>query len=83
MVIRTTDINVALRVAENLRRDIELQTWEFNENITVSLGVATRQGEEDVIKLADDNMYYSKTHGKNCVSYSPNGEKTLFHNNRQ
>ena len=83
MVIRSTDINVVLRIAENLRRDIELQTWEFDENITVSLGVATRQVGEDVIKKADENMYYSKTHGKNCVSYSQNGEKTVFRNNRQ
>ncbi len=32
----------------------------------------------DLLSLADKNMYHSKSHGKNMVTYDENGEKIIF-----
>jgi diguanylate cyclase (GGDEF)-like protein len=60
---RTTEI------AEILRRNMEACTWDFapEEIITISLGAASGSGSDDVMKKADDNLYASKSHGKNQI----------------
>lgn len=57
-------------IAERIRHSMELQPWDFDKSlvITVSIGCSQGSGEQDVVKLADDNLYYSKTHGKNQVT---------------
>ena len=57
-------------IAEHIRYYMEIQTWDFDTNltITVSLGCATGSEPVDVVKIADDNLYTSKTRGKNQVT---------------
>lgn len=54
------------RVAESIRKRVELETM-----VTISVGVSTdKEGKdvEELIKLADEAMYHSKTTGKNKVT---------------
>ncbi len=57
-------------VGERLRKVMALQNWEFAPGlvITLSVGVATGTGNDDVLKMADDNLYHSKAAGKNQVT---------------
>ena len=52
-----------------------MQLWDFDSKltITISVGVAKGHGNMDVLKQADENLYYSKQHGKNQV-YFPQEE---------
>ena len=58
------------RMAERIRLNMEQQLWEFDEKVrvTLSLGVATGSGDEDVLRRADENLYTSKQNGKNQVT---------------
>jgi diguanylate cyclase (GGDEF)-like protein len=75
MVIKSLDRNTALRIAENIRRDMEWQTWDFPRRVTVSIGVSSGNASMDTVRLADECMYHSKANGKNAVSYESNGRK--------
>ena len=59
-------------VGERLRNNMSQQTWEFGENlvITLSVGLATGEGQDDVVGKADENLYNSKATGKNKVTVS-------------
>lgn len=56
-------------VAESIRKEIERQTWKHNYIVTVSFGYARkdRKAEKSTVEAADDNLYYAKASGKNCV----------------
>ena len=61
---------------EHLRNSIEVTpTIFFNKvlYVTITIGVAQNseiyKEPEDVIKAADERMYYGKQHGKNIVVY--------------
>ena len=56
-------------IAERIRQSMPTQAWEFapGKVITISLGTATGSGNDDVVKMADDNLYRAKTSGKNKV----------------
>lgn len=58
-----------MEIAETLRRSMAATTWSFDPDlvITISLGVASGSFSEDVVKKADDNLYFSKQHGKNQI----------------
>ena len=62
----------ALRLAERLRSAMEQQAWEFGDNliVTISEGVATGGGKDDILKLADENLYKAKEKGKNRIVVS-------------
>ncbi|MCR5197083.1 MAG: diguanylate cyclase [Pseudobutyrivibrio sp.] len=62
-------------LAERIRQAVEMQLWDFDSKltITISVGVAKGHGNMDVLKQADENLYYSKQHGKNQV-YFPQEE---------
>ncbi len=74
MIVNYLDTNATVRLAENIRRDIEWQTWDFPRKITISIGVSSGKATMETVRLADECMYHSKTHGKNTVSYESNGE---------
>ncbi|HYQ37774.1 MAG TPA: GGDEF domain-containing protein, partial [Pseudomonas sp.] len=61
----------AERVAERLRRQVEMATIEPVGHITVSLGVAhwpTHAGDMlSALRVADDMLYAAKQAGRNCV----------------
>ncbi|PJZ76446.1 GGDEF domain-containing protein [Leptospira neocaledonica] len=72
VVLSNTNIEGAKFVAERIRARIETETFEeIPWTITVSIGVATREGDEtpeDFLKAADKKLYESKAAGRNRVS---------------
>ena len=56
-------------IAERIRRSMEIEKWDFDPDltITISLGIAKGVGSNDVLKRADDNLYRAKHNGKNLV----------------
>lgn len=69
-----TPIEGALACAEKIRCDIADAVFEVGEaklNVTVSLGVAQREGREavdDILHRADEALYASKQAGRNRVT---------------
>ncbi|MGL5478915.1 MAG: diguanylate cyclase [Clostridium sp.] len=63
-----------LLVAERIRRNIEAMVLKENISVTISIGVAfsneSRTYGVDILKKADQNLYKSKTNGKNRVTYN-------------
>lgn len=72
VVLSNTNIEGAKFVAERIRTRIETESFEeIPWTITVSIGVATREGDEtpeDFLKAADMKLYESKAAGRNRVS---------------
>lgn len=69
-----TTIISALEISERIRMSIDEYTWQFskvdNLNITVSIGVATFEHDNDLsslIKRADEQLYQAKASGRNKV----------------
>ena len=65
------DLAYIKAVASRIRKHMEEQVWEFDDNdllITVSIGCAIGSGDDNVVMRADDNLYMSKTNGKNQVT---------------
>jgi diguanylate cyclase (GGDEF)-like protein len=70
VLLPTADLNRAVKIAEDLRVEIELLKVDIIGHVSVSLGVAeVQEGEEmsDVIHRADKALYLAKNSGKNCV----------------
>ena len=69
-----TTIISALEISERIRMSIDEYTWQFskvdNLNISVSIGVATFEHDNDLsslIKRADEQLYQAKASGRNKV----------------
>ena len=73
MIIYNHDPAIALRIAENIRRDVQWQKWDFMDSITISVGVSSGRLNQDTLVEADKNLYHSKENGKNAVSYTIDG----------
>ena len=54
-------------IADAIRSAIASMDFVFDERVTVSIGVADTSEGSNVVELADENLYYAKTHGKNQV----------------
>ena len=74
IMMRDYDMAVAKEKMEYVRRTIETSpTIFYNKRIpaTVTIGVEERREvhkeAEEIIKIADERMYYGKQHGKNIV----------------
>lgn len=77
MLLPDTGITDALKIAERIRQTIEATVIEYEQgktlNITVSIGISTLTESEtsvDLIKRADDALYYAKEHGRNQVKFN-------------
>jgi diguanylate cyclase (GGDEF)-like protein len=78
VILKASDAEGALTLAERLRRLIEESEFDFEEKkirITISVGVASLVGQnfanwETMLKLADSLLYKSKNAGRNRVSAS-------------
>ena len=61
----------AYEIAERIRQFISKNLKNpDNESITISIGIATYSNEkspEEIIKIADENLYKAKDNGRNCV----------------
>ena len=71
LTVEKTDLAYIKAVASRIRKHMEEQVWEFDDNdllITVSIGCAIGSGDDNVVMRADDNLYMSKTNGKNQVT---------------
>jgi diguanylate cyclase (GGDEF)-like protein len=76
VILKATDAEGALTLAERLRRLIEETDFEFEGKkikVTISVGLATLVGQnlanwETMLKLADSLLYKSKNNGRNRVS---------------
>lgn len=64
------DSTQAAQLAETLRQTIASTDFPTGQQITISLGVATRQAQDSahtLIARADDLLYLAKQHGRNRV----------------
>ena len=74
ILMKDYDMAVAKEKMEYLRKSIEAsQTVFFNKYITATITIGLEEINEtynepdDIIKVADERMYYGKQHGKNIV----------------
>lgn len=73
--LNNTDNDTAYKIAERIRKDIEINISVMDNNeikITGSFGICTMYKEnltaEEMIRIADKKLYEAKTSGKNKVS---------------
>jgi diguanylate cyclase (GGDEF)-like protein len=74
-VLPETTRDGAVSLSERIRQMVENHTFEYEGKpyrITISLGVATTQGERpltpsELIRQADEKLYQAKGEGRNCV----------------
>ena len=75
VILRNTDIATGYIMAERLRKQIETSRMQFNEEqigCTVSIGIRNYEGEQSLdefLAKVDSQLYVSKKHGKNQVSF--------------
>jgi len=73
ILMNNSDLLSGAVVAEKLRETVEKQFFEYEGSpfeITMTFGVSEfikNEKIDEVIKSADDKLYYGKEHGKNCV----------------
>ena len=73
IVCPNTNIEDLIIVAENLRKNIENDLFLKEKRITASFGLSVFDGSkniEQVIHVADENLYKAKDAGKNRVCFS-------------
>ena len=76
ILMKDYDMAVAKEKMEYLRKYIETNPTVFYNkriNVTVTIGLEENKDSyktpEEIIKVADERMYYGKQHGKNIVIY--------------
>ena len=80
VIVPDTDLAGALAFAERLRASVQSAAWPHRP-VTVSLGVATLQVDDDAERLvaeADAALYRSKREGRNRVSHAQGDERGSF-----
>jgi diguanylate cyclase (GGDEF)-like protein len=66
VIISMDDLTGAITLAKKIN---SLEFKGSPEKITVSIGISSYKQGEDVVKLADDNLYKAKEAGRNCFKY--------------
>ena len=66
VIISMDDLTGAITLAKKIN---SLEFKGSPEKITVSIGVSSYKQGEDIVKLADDNLYKAKEAGRNCFKY--------------
>jgi len=73
VMLPDTEVDAAIGVAEEIRRAIESEKFNFNGqslSVTMTFGVAQHQTDDSIdntIKRADDVLYHGKENGRNRV----------------
>ena len=67
-----TSLQSAMIIGERIRLSISQHAWQFTEveQVSISVGVATLQGDNDLVSLikrADEQLYQAKASGRNKV----------------
>ncbi|MBO4449466.1 MAG: GGDEF domain-containing protein [Clostridiales bacterium] len=82
ILLKDCDLLAAKAKAERLRKTIESNPTAFFSKqifVTITIGLEEYQAgydePEQIIKKADERMYYGKQHGKNILVYEDAGEK--------
>lgn len=71
ILLNDTNGTTAHRVAENMRKEIALLPLLSEQAVTISVGIAELQPEDDInnwLKCADKNLYKAKSAGRNQVA---------------
>ena len=76
MILTATEICEGLRIAENIRDNIESLSLRHPaddiDNVTVSIGcsnmVSNIESHQTLFKLADERLYTAKQAGRNCIA---------------
>lgn len=69
IIIEDSSREDVLQLAENIRFKIQSLSWKEDMTTTVSMGVAYSEVEgNNVLNKADENLYLSKSNGKNRVT---------------
>ncbi|WP_022954143.1 GGDEF domain-containing protein [Leucothrix mucor] len=77
IVLHEADAQKAYRIVDRIRQEIagSIEVDESNTlTVTMSFGIASTmecEGSEQLIKLADENLYQAKNNGRNCVIVNP------------
>lgn len=79
ILLRGATLEAAVKLAERVRVEVEEYVFTYDEldlKITVSLGVATWDGEspmddDGLVEAADKRLYQAKKDGRNCVRHDP------------
>ena len=66
VIISMDDLTGAITLAKKIN---SLEFKGSPEKITISIGISSYKQGEDVVKLADDNLYRAKEAGRNCFKY--------------
>lgn len=73
IVLPGTGLNHALQIAERFRKRVDSSE---SPHFTISIGIASYPNDgkttRELIKAADDGLYFSKSKGRNAVSYKKN-----------
>ena len=67
---KDTATQIAERIAEGIRKILVISNEGVEVRVTMTFGVAgSDEGRDikDIVKRADNRLYYGKGHGKNCV----------------
>lgn len=75
VILPETDLKDASIVAQRIRKEMEKQIFNSDDKgdftVTVSIGIGSYNTEmetkEDLLKMADDNLYKAKENGRNMV----------------
>ncbi|NQT06444.1 MAG: sensor domain-containing diguanylate cyclase [Candidatus Omnitrophica bacterium] len=77
VILFSEDNKAAGKMAQKIRRKVEEEPFyirRIKTNVTVSIGVSTlsdnAMGKEDLLKIADSNLYRAKKEGRNKVCMS-------------
>lgn len=76
VLLNSTDVGSAIQVVERLRTNIANYDFHFGGqrlNITMTFGLSWKKvGVTEMLKDADEHLYFGKAHGKNQIVYDRN-----------
>lgn len=70
ILYKCENLEMAVALAEKLRKSVQDIEWEEDKSVTISVGLAFVGQAEDLYDLADKNLYLSKKLGRNRVTYT-------------
>ncbi|MBR4342719.1 MAG: GGDEF domain-containing protein [Lachnospiraceae bacterium] len=76
ILMKNFDFNTAIQKMENIRQMVEsTPTTFYNKRVATTITIGVEEFSdiynepEDIIRIADERMYYGKQHGKNIVIF--------------